>query len=309
MTDKTARAAARAALEHYDLDVRSLTLVAESFNTVFRAVTPAGTYAVRVGSPLHIHADGIAGVEQRWTDRLGQQGVRVPRVVPNRDGRPETHVSAGRTVRGCVVFEWVHGRTLRTFGPRRAALLGRLAARLHADAAGWCEAAPDGVLVPDHVLYFRVPDALPPAGSAYGSVFQDARDRAQKVLDALWRHSPGPPQLLHGDLHEKGGFKVQMVPLDFQDAIWGFVAQDLSITLTALRRQPDAERAEASFRAGYAEVRRWPDVSPELMDALVAARQLNMINLTVNNVPHTDLGAYLARHAELLRAWLAARDV
>jgi hypothetical protein len=53
-----------------------------------------------------------------------------------------------------------------------------------------------------------------------------------------------------------------LVPIDFQDTVWGFEDQDLSFTVAALRRRPNGDRLVDAFRAGYGEYRTWPEVSP-----------------------------------------------
>jgi hypothetical protein len=44
-----------------------------------------------------------------------------------------------------------------------------------------------------------------------------------------------------------------------------------------------------------------------LLDALVVARALNQINLTVNMFGPADLEDYLAAHAQRLREWLSSQ--
>ena len=103
-----------------------------------------------------------------------------------------------------------------------------------------------------------------------------------------------------------------LVPLDFQDTVWGSEVQDLSVTVAALRRRPDGSRLEAAFRSGYGQCRPWPDVSPLVFEALVIARGLHQLNLTLNLTLNRDgwdgwdgLDGYLAGHAARVRAWLA----
>jgi hypothetical protein len=72
----------------------------------------------------------------------------------------------------------------------------------------------------------------------------------------------------------------------------------------ALRRMPDGAERAGAFRAGYAECRPWPDVSPDLFDSLVAARWLHQLNLTLNTADLGKLDGYVAGHAERTRAWM-----
>lgn len=301
------------ALRSYDVAPRRVRLAAESFNSIFRVTTASAVYALRVGSALRIHPEGTPAVEAAWHRRLRQRGVRVPDVVANADGKLVTLVTDSRAERGsrvCVLFDWVAGRSLRTcMTERRSAALGRLSARLHRDAAAWSPSGAGDVLRADRVLYWRLPERLPAAGSRFGSgtLFPDALARAQSAVDSLWRSPPHPPHLLHGDLTPanvivapRGG----LVPIDFQDTVRGFEVQDLSITVAALRRWPDGDRLAGAFRGGYGECRPWPDVSPALFESLIVARALHQMNLTLNTTDIDGLEAYVARHAERVRAWM-----
>ena len=135
------RDAAFEALRRYDVSPQRVRLAAESFNSVFRVTTAAAVYALRVGAALQIHPEGTAAVEAAWHRRLHQRGVCVPDVMASTDGEFATLVGDGRAGPGsrvCLLFDWVAGRSLRTrMTERRAAMLGRLSARLQQDAAQW----------------------------------------------------------------------------------------------------------------------------------------------------------------------------
>lgn len=303
------RTVACAALRSYAVAPRRVRLAARSFNSIFRVTTDSAVYALRVGPALRIHPAGTAAVEAAWHRELRRQGVHVPDVLPNAAGELTTPVADGESSRVCVLFDWVAGRSLRTcLTRRRSAALGALSARLHQDAAAWSPPSPD-VLTADRVLYWLLPDRLAEAGTrfGYGTLFTDASARAQRVVDALWRDPPHPPHLVHGDLTPANVIvspQVGLVPVDFQDTVLGLQVQDLSITVAALRRRPDGDRFEDAFRAGYAEGRPWPDVSPDLFDSLVAARWLHQMNLALNIADPGGLADYVAGHAERAGAWL-----
>jgi Ser/Thr protein kinase RdoA (MazF antagonist) len=313
------RAVALAALRSYDVAPLRVRLAAESFNSVFRVTTASAVYALRVGSTLRIHPEGTSAVEAAWHRRLRRQGVCVPDVLANVDGEfatpvplvtPATDGRAEQGSRVCVLFEWAAGRSLRTcLTARRSAALGRLSARLQQETAAWAPLGADDVLRADRVLYWLLPERLSAAGSrfGFGTLFLDALARAQSVVDSLWRSPPHPPHLLHGDLtpanviaSPRGG----LVPIDFQDTVRGLEVQDLSITVAALRRRPDGDRLADAFRAGYGEVRPWPDVSQDLFESLIAARYLHQMNLTLNLSDINALDGYVAGHAERIRAWM-----
>jgi Ser/Thr protein kinase RdoA (MazF antagonist) len=189
---------------------------------------------------------------------------------------------------------------------RTAAALGRLAALLHRDAEAWRQPRPD-VLVADRVLYWRLPDRLTSPDLGFGSVFGDALERAQTVVEHLWRHPPHQAHLVHGDLSPANVVVTRdgtLVPIDFQDLVWGFDMQDIAITVAVLRRAADGQRLVDAFRQGYTSLRSWPDMPPALLESLVVARLLNQINLTLHLHDAAGLADYLPARAERLRAWL-----
>jgi Ser/Thr protein kinase RdoA (MazF antagonist) len=298
------RNVAREALGQHDLAVLRMTPAAQSFNGVVRVRARTGLYALRVGAPQVVHAEGTLDAEAAWLSRLRAQGWGVAVVHPDREGRLGTPV-ADRT---CVLFDWVVGRSLRTrLSGSTAAGLGRLAARLHRDAEAWQLPRQPDVLVADRVVYWRLSRRLPDLEVADRSVFAEALDRAEAAVAELWRDPPHPPHLVHGDLSPANVLVTsagKLVPIDFQDLVWGLEVQDLAITLAVLRRLPDGDRLAGAFRQGYAATRPWPDVPPGLWEALYAARALHQIELTVELHDPAELGEYLAGHAERLRSWL-----
>jgi Ser/Thr protein kinase RdoA (MazF antagonist) len=308
------RKVALEALRSYDVTPQRVRLAAESFNSIFRVTTASAVYALRVGSTWQIHPRQTAAVEATWHRRLRQQGVRVPGVLANVDGEATTLVTDGQGLpRTCVLFDWVAGRPLRTcMTMGRAAALGQLSARLHQDAAAWSPQGAGDVLRADRVLYWQAPERLAVAGQrfGYGTLFTDAAARAQPVLDWLWRNPPHRPHLVHGDLTPPNvivSARSGLVPIDFQDMVLGFDVQDVSFTIAALRRWPDGDRLAGAFRSGYGERRPWPDVSPALLEALIAARGLHLMNLMMNNPDLSGLESYVAGHAGRIRTWMRHR--
>ena len=310
------RLLALAALEQYGLppDRSRCSLAGRSFNTVFRVDGSDGRRcALRVGSALRIHTDETEVVEAAWITALGDDAVvEVPEVVPATNASPvvrQGHLGVPGD-RLCMMFGWISGRTLsEAMTPRRAGALGSVAARLHEHAAASTVTAgsnvPPPVLVADQVLYWRIPNRLVELAGTYATLFDDAVLRAQATLDDLWRHPRHQPHLLHGDLtpHNVMVRRNRLVPFDFQDLVWGFDVQDLAITLVSLRRFGNCEEITDNFRAGYQEIRPWPELEPELMTALMVARRLHQLNLTLA-VRQPGLEHIIVRTAELVGGWM-----
>jgi Ser/Thr protein kinase RdoA (MazF antagonist) len=304
------RSLALDAMRGYDVEVGRCSVVAEAFNTVFRVDAADGArYALRMSPNLRIHADGCEQAEAAWVTALRNDvGFPTPAVISARDGSPVVAVTAPGVpgVRTCVLFEWVPGRRLRDgVTAELVRKTGELAAITHEHGAAHAtDAAPAGVLVADRPCYFRVADRLGELRPAYGSALADAVDRAQRVLDGLWRDPPHRPHLLHGDL-QSGNVMVsrgKVVLIDFQDVVWGFEVQDAVFALVALEQQGFGALA-GTFRAGYEAVRPWPDAEPDTIAALAAARHLNILNFGLS-IARPGLDEFVARHAARVVEWV-----
>ena len=133
----------------------------------------------------------------------------------------------------------------------------------------------------------------------------EAIDRATASIEALWAAPPSPPQLLHGDLTLNNVMVDgdRLIPIDFQDAVWGLDVQDLALSMVSLGRADSSDDLAAAFRSGYESVRPWPDLSPELLATLCAARRLHQLNLSLT-LRKPGLDVFVARMENLIERWL-----
>ena len=92
--------------------------------------------------------------------------------------------------------------------------------------------------------------------------------------------------------------------IDFQDLIWGFEIQDVVIALRRPRPVRRRARLWHAFRAGYEAVRPWPDADPETIEALTAARHLNILNLGLS-MRKPGLETFVTRHADRVADWMS----
>jgi Ser/Thr protein kinase RdoA (MazF antagonist) len=298
------------ALHAHDLEVERCSFVRRAFNTVFRiGATSGSTYAMRIGPRLRIHADGCEVAEAAWLAALRRDaGLVVPQVIPSRDGSVVVWAGAAGVpdARSCVLFEWVRGRPMRErLSVARARKVGVLVAVVHEHGSSYADEPPTGVLIADRVLYFRGASRLDELRAGYGSLLDDAVARAQQALDELWRKPPHRAHLLHGDLHAGNVMmhRNELVLVDFQDLIWGFEVQDLSIALLGLERFGDTGSWSMAFRSGYESVRPWPEADPETRSALRAARHLNELNFGLN-MRRPGLEQFIARRATAIADWM-----
>jgi Ser/Thr protein kinase RdoA (MazF antagonist) len=311
------RALARVALEHYDDHDESgdrgeprVSLLKQTFNTMFRVVDHRGhKTALRVGARDRIHPPETEAVETAWLTALrAESEVVAPLPIANRSGSFMTTVAdpAVPEARTCVRFEWARGRRLgETMNATLTRDLGRLAAQLHAHGAAFEGGCGQPILVGNRALGFMLRDLIPRDDPEYGTLLAEALDRCQASIDALWAHPPHPPHILHGDLHRNNVlvWRGRLTPVDFQDLLWGFEIQDVSITVSSFDSYPDPDALAAAFRAGYAELRPWPADDAILLGTLVAARHLSVLNLGYN-LRRPGFEGFRAAHARWVRDWM-----
>jgi len=274
------------ALTHHDIDVARVRLAAQAFNTTFRVDAADGRrYALRVGAPCHLDTEGIAEVEAVWAAALAAETlVAPPQVVRTRDGAASVTVeSEGITgARTCVLFTWQEGRTMhgRLHDLDLVVAAGEVLAVLHAHATGFDGVHADEVLRADRVCYLRLPDLL----ADRDALFVEGAAWAQESIDRLWRDRGTAAHLLHGDFYPRNLLvrHGRVVPIDFQDAVWGLEEQDLAITLVMLDHDDPSGGADAALRRGYERRRSWPLVDPAARERLTIARRLQIANLQFN---------------------------
>lgn len=305
------RIAAQRALRHWPIAVDDLRLVHYGFNATYRVVAADGTrFALRLNvnsrrSPAQLRA------ETSWVAALADEpDITVPVPQPTVDGEFLAFVpleSFDRDI-SAVVYSWLPGRMVGdepTVTQMRA--IGALTARLHDHVERW--ALPPGASLNlfDTALMDDIPRLhLPHPELTVDrlAVIDAAMVQVNELLAAVFaRETPRP---IHGDLH---GWNLmwhqgRLAAFDFDDTGLGVRAQDLAMAAYYLR--PDA-RGEAAMHEGYASVRSLPDVSTEEYEAIVAGRNIVLLNSLLDHTA-PDLQAMLPRYTAnsvaKLRAYL-----
>jgi Ser/Thr protein kinase RdoA (MazF antagonist) len=315
------RQMARAALGHYDLDVRRIRLLSNVFNGIFRLDTADGDKAVlRINLPGLRRREEIRS-EMMWLDALRRDmpDIGVPRPLRTRDGELMVTVAHPGVPepRHAVIFSWVPGRDLsHEMSEKNYHGLGALTARLHDHAGRW--APPDGFWLKtlDEVCPFGRPDALfddahresfPPGGR---EVYREAVDYLDKALRKLYTTRPGP-FVLHADLHQLNirVSRGKLFALDFDDAMIGYPVQDIGITFYHMHREANYAALCEAFRAGYVTQRPWPEQYPREIETQIIWRIVHLTNYVIqsgNPEWRATAPGYIAEMTPRLRAFLAS---
>ncbi len=275
------RTMARAALAHYDLDVRSVRLITNATNGIFRVDTACGEiHVLRISDPKGCHDVDEIRSEMMWLGALRRDtDLGVPLPLETKDGAlaATIRVDGVPEPRHCVVFSWLLGSDLADrLSLDTATRFGVLAAGLHEHAAsfvpppGFRVRSLDGVFpYTDPTFSFVEPVVLFDESNAEvvpaerRDVFRRTIDRVQEELDRV-RAEGGPPRVTHNDLHQwnvkvcRGRLRV----LDFEDLAWGHPVQDVATTLYYVEDVDGHEELWDAFRHGYERVAEWPETRP-----------------------------------------------
>ena len=296
--------------DQYALVPLQLRLVAmHSFNTVFRVDTAVDRFALRIGAECRIHPHGVEDIEAAWLDALAEADHRVARIVPTATGRRWVFATTPGVPgnRVCTLFAWVRGRQLQhRLAYDRLEAAGRLLAALHSNARHSIEVAAPHVEA-RQAIYFGDADHVASFDSPHGTVFVEATERVQQLIDSLWAEAALPHHLLHGDFgpHNVLVSRDTLSPIDFQDLRFGPPQHDLGITIADLRRTDP--RLVEPFTAGYEAVNGPIGLSPHELATLSAARDLNIMNLALL-APRAGIGQSLSPAADRVVEWMRRRN-
>ena len=308
------RASARAALDHFDMPTASLKLVYHDFNTTFRVRTDDGEdAALRINLNSAYGAEAVEA-EAEWVALLARDGVcQVPTPRPTIGGGFVAPVAC----RGfdqplpAVMYSWLPGRDIgeRCY-PVQFRALGETMAALHdhttrpsAAVADITARRPtlDSTLLDD-------PDRIRPGHSALSQATHrflvETMDHVDETAAPIYL---GPAQLIHGDLHHynlkwsRAGLGV----FDFDDCGLAHPLLDLAISTYYVRDSPALE--EALFD-GYTSRRELPAHTRDQFEALVAARNLTLLNFVLGTVTagYNDfIPTYVERTVKRLRRYIS----
>lgn len=281
------RARAVTALEAWPIEVESVRLLLHGYNTSFAVrATDGSRYALRLSVNDHKTIPHLRA-EMAWLAALAEDtDLSLPSPQPTRAGELFTIVPDAQLGRElpAALFAWLPGPNLgRWPRPDQVRALGRAMATLHGHSADW--RLPQGCELPsiDTVL-MNVPNRMhrdhPLLTDERRHVLGDAFDQVQGHYDAIF--ADAQQQVLHADLH--GGnlkwHRGRLSVFDFDDAGIGVPLQDLAISAFYLRDRLDLE---AELLAGYAEVLPLPAFSAEQYEAVLASRNLVLVNDTIGS--------------------------
>jgi len=245
-------------LEHWSLELASVTLAAHRENTVYRVDTvDSKSYALRIRRAGH-RSDSEINSELDWMAMLAKQGLRVPVPVTASDGTRLVCIDEHRA----DLVTWINGKPLGSSGQplnltnptTTFRTLGRTAAKLHLLSDHWTLPAgfnrprwDNDALLGESPLWGRFWDCsgLTETDAALFSQFRNAASVAlanvHSSLDAGLIHADlvGENILLESTDPNPAGSKAsehnELALIDFDDGVFGYRLFELATALGNLR--------------------------------------------------------------------------
>jgi Ser/Thr protein kinase RdoA (MazF antagonist) len=285
-----------AALSAYDGDFSTPELIKHRENSIFSVHRADGQrLALRIHR-ANYHSDAALRAELQWMEALGTDGIEVPRIVHARGGNALVHATTAAVpvARQIDLLTWLNGASLGDLeqsGPissdarrRIYAGVGRLAAQLHNQSAGWTR--PSGFVRHDWFAESLVGETplwgpfwtLPGLQDEQLSLLLRARDRARLAL-AAHGMTTANAGLIHADLIadnvivEDGRIK----PIDFDDAGFGWHMFEIATILQFLIEDPDFPALSAAVFEGYRSARTLPSHEEAALPLFLMVRSMTYL--------------------------------
>ena len=290
------RALAVRALPHWGLEAARIELVSRSENTVFRLDLPNGAaFALRIHRPGY-HTLAELESELLWTQALNDAGIHAPVGRRTLTGSGYVSIAAprGASSRAVGLVDWIDGERLHeqiqaeTDHARIAeyfAQLGRIAAAIHNQSAGWQPPAP---FVRHHLnaagfvggapFWGRFWD-IPPLQPAQRALLGKARGAIYEILSSCGQQ-PRTYSMIHADLHAGNilvGSGGALHVIDFDDAGFGWHQYELAVALYGYEDQPYFNAISEALAAGYRSLRALDQRALDLLPLFLLIRRLALL--------------------------------
>lgn len=300
---------AAAALNEYDIEVRSIRIHSFATNLLYRVRSEAGErFMLRMAYPGWRTLEDLRA-EATWLDALhADTDIGAPLVIRllNGDrvlpmigpGVPDTWYA--------TLMTWVDGRLLAHYLTcENLERMGCLFARLHLHGKSWKPPSDFSTRRFEAFLSRGEPDVV--FGDGVIQTFRED-DRRAFLLARKWVEQGyrdldrGDLRVIHCDLwHEN--IKLdhgRLRPFDFEDTVWGYRLHDIAMGMLDLLETVGGARYEellSAFRSGYESFLDWPEGN---LGVLQLGRLLWKANYMAR-FARQSLGSVSERYADIFR--------
>lgn len=288
---------AEEALRKLDIEPREMTLINLGENVTYRVDDSASRRIIA----LRLHRPGYQSLaelksEREWVRSLASAGIKVPTPVINAKGEElvSVHGSALSQQRWASATFWLEGTSfdalLRRSKPGREfrleyfADLGRLLAAMHKQAAAW---HPPGNFVRQKLDAEGLMGEKPFMGRFWDHPLLSPAERellrqTRKSLYAFLRRYGENTRgfgLIHADLNPENIIvnDEQLIPIDFDDAAFGWFMFDIAVALGPLFDEPEYPTYQSTFLAAYRSARELSAQDEALLPTFVMIRRIALL--------------------------------
>ena len=312
-------------MRRWRLKPRKIRRLGLGANIVFMVTTSEAKYVLRLQQARGVKAARLSS-ELTWL-ALIRRDTKLLAPFPVKalvDGREQHYLTlrhdmlAPPSLVYAVLFEYISGeqKTARDLSVGDVYRIGEYLGRLHSDAQFGAPADFDRPCLDWEGLFgdnspYASPDQHSRTSPAQRAVMEAAAQRLRAPMTELAAR-PGSTGLIHADLLAKNiVFRGKSVAaLDFEFCGWGFYLYDLAPLLWQLKgeRTGDYPELDDALWRGYISARPTPDDDRELLEPLIAARQLASIRWLLANLQNPTLGeaapSLIAARCEELKVFL-----
>lgn len=295
------------AMRRWRLTPLSIRRLGLGSNIVFMVTTRAAKYVLR----LQQARDGKAAQlrsELQWLAAIRRNtNLLAPLpVLALADGHEQLYLGLRHDMLPppslvyAVLFEYISGgiKSARELIARDVYRIGEYLGRLHSDAQFDAPADFDRPRLDWEGLFgydspYATPRQRSNTSAAQRAILENVAQHLRAPLTKL-ACKPGSTGLIHADLLAKNiVFRADAIAaLDFEFCGWGFYLYDLAPLLWHLKgeRASDYHVLEDALWRGYTSVRPTSDGDRELLEPLIAARQLASIRWLLANLRNPTVG-------------------
>lgn len=295
---------AHEALKAFPISPDTVDLVWHTENITFRVSERDTDYVLRLHRPNY-HTLSELNAERAWTGALADVGIPTQTPLRTRRGDHFHAVEApDGTRRFAGMTEWVEGTLLSDHlntgvdleeRKRSYRQIGALAAAIHNQSSGWKQ--PPGF--ERHALDL---DGLMGDAPFWGCFWEHkslsrteqtlllhARGQIRDVLDAIGK-TTSTFSMIHADLHSENILVHDgvIVPIDFDDAGYGWHMYELAVALFDEWGKTDFEAVQEALLEGYREHRPLSDRDISLLPMFLLIRGMALIGWVHQRPEHDE---------------------
>lgn len=270
-----------AVLDQYGIHSINIENVNHGFNSSFRVKADSDReYSLRINTNSKKTPTEVAG-EVQLLQALASRSFFTPVPVMTVSGNLFVEVYAPFLERSvlCVLYDWIDGGELGDDASDEELFeLGAIMARMHTFAMNLPSKLASHFPRIDRTL-FNSPDNLRRPDTRLDREIRSLIDQTFERVDSVFAQLQidSPLIVIHADLHPYNVLRTPngLAVIDFDDVGVGVPLQDFAITSFYLRDRLEGEEA---VKAGYLSQRELPHYEESAVEALLAARQLLLLN-------------------------------